>query len=61
MLSQIEEHQKDPPVIKLRLGGEYKYVFSHLYLINYICDGLVNEVLVGRRQYKGRGEARCAT
>ena len=50
MLVSIEKAQKDPPLIRVRLGNEFRYCIARILMVNFICDGLANEVLTGRRQ-----------
>jgi hypothetical protein len=42
--------QKNPPIVRLRLGDQFRLVRARLYWINTIADGLANEQLVGRIQ-----------
>jgi hypothetical protein len=42
--------QKNPPIVRLRLGDQFRLVRARLYWVNTIADGLANEQLVGRIQ-----------
>ena len=55
LLSQVAQLQETPPTVRVRLGGEYKYLVARIYVINCICDCLANELLVGRRQWRLNG------
>ena len=36
-------------MIRLRLGDEFRYCIAKIRIVNFICDGLANEVLTGRK------------
>ena len=55
MLAGLVEAQRKPPVVRLRLGDEYRFVRARVFLVNCICDGLANEALVGRVQNRTAG------
>jgi hypothetical protein len=42
--------QKNPPIVRLRIGNEVQMVRARLFWVNTIADGLANEQLVGRIQ-----------
>ena len=42
--------QKNPPIVRLRLGDQFQLVRAQLFWVNTIADGLANEQLVGRIQ-----------
>ena len=42
--------QKNPPIVRLRLGDQFQNVRAHLFWVNTIADGLANESLTGRIQ-----------
>ena len=56
MFAGIVEAQRKPPLVRIRLGNEFRYLLARIYLVNCICDGLANEVLVGRIQNR---QANC--
>ena len=49
-LAEFIELQRNPPIVRLRLGDEYQYVRARLFWVNTIADGLANESLTGRIQ-----------
>ena len=42
--------QKNPPIVRLRLGDQFLMVRARFFWINTIADGLANDQLVGRIQ-----------
>jgi len=49
-LNEFITLQKNPPMIRLRIGNEFQMVRARLFWVNTIADGLANEQLVGRIQ-----------
>ncbi|KAG9298107.1 hypothetical protein G9A89_021683, partial [Geosiphon pyriformis] len=49
-LAEFIDLQKNPPILRLRLGDQCQHVRAHLYWVNTIADGLANEQLIGRIQ-----------
>ncbi len=49
-LKDFAELQKNPPIVRLRLGNEFKFVRARFFWVNTIADGVANEELVGRIQ-----------
>jgi hypothetical protein len=49
-MAEFIELQKNPPVVRLRLGDQYQSVRARLFWVNTIADGLANESLTGRIQ-----------
>ena len=49
-LKEFIDLQKDPPLVRLRLGNQFQWVRAHFFWVNTIADGLANEHLVGRIQ-----------
>jgi hypothetical protein len=49
-LDEFTTLQKQPPLVRLRIGNEVRMVKARLYWVNTIADGLANELLVGRIQ-----------
>jgi hypothetical protein len=48
--AEFVELQKNPPILRMRLGDQCQYVRARLYWVNTIADGLANEQLTGRIQ-----------
>ena len=42
--------QKNPPIVRIRLGEQFQFRKARLYWVNTIADGLANENLTGRIQ-----------
>jgi len=55
MLSKLIHYQKKPPLVRVRIGEEYRYLFARFCIVNFISDGLANETLTGRMQSRGTG------
>lgn len=49
-LAELTEVQRNPPIVRLRLGDQYRYVRARIFWVNTIADGLANESLTGRIQ-----------
>ena len=48
--SEVIELQRNPPIVRLRLGNQYRNVRARIFWVNTIADGLANEALTGRVQ-----------
>ena len=55
MLSGLVECQENPPLARVRIGDEFRYVKAKFCVVNIIADGLGNEALTGRKQSRRDG------
>ena len=62
LLDSLVKYQTHPPVVRIRLGEEYRYCRARIWVVNFIADGLANEALTGRKQSRGESTRRlcCA-
>ena len=58
LLAGIVECQKNPPVVRMRLGNEWKFVSVRIYLEAVLGDALSNDVICGHVQSRSSSSMR---
>jgi hypothetical protein len=58
LLAGIVECQKNPPIVRMRLGNEWKFVTVRIFLASVLGDALSNDVICGRVQSRSRASMR---
>ena len=59
LLSGFVECQKNPPIVRIRLGNEWKFVMVRLFLEAILGDALSNDVICGRVQNRNGSLRLC--
>jgi hypothetical protein len=58
LLSGIVECQKNPPIVRMRIGNEWKFVMVRIFLEAVLGDALSNDVICGRVQSRNSSSMR---
>jgi hypothetical protein len=58
LLADIVECQKNPPIVRMRLGNEWKFVTVRIFLVAVLGDALSNDVICGRVQSRSSSSMR---
>jgi hypothetical protein len=58
LLAGIVECQKNPPIVRMRIGNEWKFVMVRIFLEAVLGDALSNDVICGRVQSRNSSSMR---